>query len=194
MAPWTKQAAIVRMTNNPLLEEVLRIESRLRPIIEEAKSQRKTIGYNRIRRYIELRNRVIPLVGDLAENGLLRKRECYDVVRDTIDDLLPPDEVDIYPDGGPQHRSRTPRNTVERERSEREKMSRSLRLSILERDNFTCKYCGASPRNDDKVRLQVDHIVPVAKGGKTEPQNLHTLCADCNLGKGTRIIDQMRSS
>lgn len=32
----------------------------------------------------------------------------------------------------------------------------------------------------------VDHIIPVAKGGKTVPKNLRTLCNVCNLGKSDK--------
>ena len=33
------------------------------------------------------------------------------------------------------------------------------------RDNYTCQICGKYM--PDEVGLQVDHIIPVAKGGKT---------------------------
>ena len=65
---------------------------------------------------------------------------------------------------------------------ERAKMNASLRYKVLQRDGFRCKICGASER--DGVKLHVDHIVPVSKGGKTEMNNLRTLCDRCNLGKG----------
>ncbi len=34
--------------------------------------------------------------------------------------------------------------------------------------------------------LHIDHVVPVSRGGLTEPENLQTLCAPCNLRKGNR--------
>lgn len=67
---------------------------------------------------------------------------------------------------------------------EREKMTPSLRYSILRRDGFRCVLCGASV--DDGAKLHVDHIMPVSKGGKTEPSNLRTLCDRCNFGKGDK--------
>lgn len=69
---------------------------------------------------------------------------------------------------------------------ERAKMTQRLRLSVLERDEFKCKYCGKG--NEDGVRLDVDHITPVSRGGRTEYDNLQTLCTDCNIGKSNRII------
>lgn len=32
-------------------------------------------------------------------------------------------------------------------------------------------------------KLHVDHIIPIAKGGKTVKENLRTLCEECNWGK-----------
>jgi hypothetical protein len=72
---------------------------------------------------------------------------------------------------------------LRRQRAAREPLPRDLRYSILRRDGFKCRNCGATP-DDRRVRLQVDHIVPVAKGGSDDPSNLQTLCQDCNLGKG----------
>lgn len=74
---------------------------------------------------------------------------------------------------------------------ERAKMSVALRFSILERDGFRCRACGADPRIDSRVRLHVDHIVPIAKGGKSEPDNLQALCQDCNSGKSDKRVKQM---
>ena len=68
---------------------------------------------------------------------------------------------------------------------ERSLMTDSLRYDILKRDNFRCQICGASA--SDGVKLHVDHIIPVSKGGKTEPSNLQTLCERCNLGKSNKL-------
>ena len=64
---------------------------------------------------------------------------------------------------------------------ERSKMNSSIRYDILKRDHFRCVICGRSA--EDGVKLHVDHIIPVSKGGKTEYSNLRTLCDTCNFGK-----------
>lgn len=64
-------------------------------------------------------------------------------------------------------------------------MSDKLRYEILHRDKFKCQLCGATSK--DGAKLHVDHIVPIAKGGKTETSNLRTLCDRCNMGKGSKI-------
>lgn len=68
---------------------------------------------------------------------------------------------------------------------ERKKMSASLRYDVLKRDGFKCKICGATA--DDGAKLHVDHIIPISKGGKTEMDNLQTLCERCNLGKSDKL-------
>lgn len=68
---------------------------------------------------------------------------------------------------------------------ERAKMTDSLRYDILKRDNFRCQICGSSAQ--DGVKLHVDHIIPVAKGGRTIASNLRTLCDRCNMGKRDKM-------
>jgi len=68
---------------------------------------------------------------------------------------------------------------------ERGEISDSLRYDILNRDDFKCVICGASSR--EGVRLHVDHIIPVSKGGKSVPNNLRTLCERCNVGKSDKL-------
>ena len=60
-------------------------------------------------------------------------------------------------------------------------MTDSLRYDIMKRDGFHCVLCGRGA--EDGVKLHVDHIIPVSKGGKTVPENLRTLCENCNLRK-----------
>ena len=70
---------------------------------------------------------------------------------------------------------------------ERSLLTPSLRYDILRRDGFRCTICGRG--QEDGVKLHVDHIRPVSKGGRTIPENLRTLCQDCNLGKSDSYIE-----
>ena len=63
-------------------------------------------------------------------------------------------------------------------------MTDSLRYDILRRDNYRCQICGITAK--EGAKLHVDHIMPIAKGGKTVPDNLQTLCDRCNLGKSDK--------
>jgi|GEM_PF-5239204 Restriction endonuclease len=69
--------------------------------------------------------------------------------------------------------------------AERSLMTKDLREEILVRDHYTCQSCGFYPGMNVAARraLQVDHIVPVAKGGLTVENNLQVLCANCNVAK-----------
>lgn len=62
---------------------------------------------------------------------------------------------------------------------ERNRSSKRLRVLVLQRDNFKCRTCG---RSSNEVVLEIGHIVPVSKGGKTILDNLITQCLDCNRG------------
>ncbi len=66
-------------------------------------------------------------------------------------------------------------------------MTQKLRNQIKERDNFTCQKCGNSTEREENLLLEIDHIVPIAKGGLTEESNLQTLCWKCNRSKGAKI-------
>jgi hypothetical protein len=102
MARWTKKDAIKRMMENERLQEILRVEPRLWSVVSDAAIQRRSRTYHRIRTYLALRNRVIPLVGWYAEREELRTSDHYQLVIDTIVDLLPPDEADLWPEGRPE--------------------------------------------------------------------------------------------
>jgi 5-methylcytosine-specific restriction endonuclease McrA len=69
--------------------------------------------------------------------------------------------------------------------AERGDVSDSIRYDIMRRDGFKCVICGAE--RSQGVRLHVDHIVPIAKGGKSVPSNLRTLCERCNVGKSDKL-------
>lgn len=63
------------------------------------------------------------------------------------------------------------------------------RARILQRNGMTCQICGAGAGEPDpldprkKVRLNVDHIVPLNEGGKNDDTNLRVTCSTCNLGR-----------
>jgi hypothetical protein len=61
-----------------------------------------------------------------------------------------------------------------------------LRFEVFKRDNFTCQYCG---RKTPEVILELEHIIPLSKGGTDELDNLTTSCFECNRGKGASLLD-----
>lgn len=69
-------------------------------------------------------------------------------------------------------------------KNQRRLMTPKLRQEIKVRDDYTCQKCGK--HMPDEVGLHIDHIVPIAKGGKTVPTNLQVLCSKCNGQKGSK--------
>lgn len=74
------------------------------------------------------------------------------------------------------------------ERSVRSRMgvAAAVRLRVLERDQFTCRYCGETP---PRYALEIDHVIPISAGGKTTDDNLVTACLPCNRRKGANHPD-----
>lgn len=68
-------------------------------------------------------------------------------------------------------------------RVERGKVSNKMRFSIYKRDGYRCRICGRTQSSD---YLEIDHIKPISKGGKSTYDNLQTLCRRCNKEKGDK--------
>jgi len=66
-------------------------------------------------------------------------------------------------------------------------MTSKLREEIKERDNYKCCSCGIGIKDEPNLLLEIDHIIPLSKGGKTKYDNLQTLCWRCNRKKGAKL-------
>jgi 5-methylcytosine-specific restriction endonuclease McrA len=66
---------------------------------------------------------------------------------------------------------------------------RFTRANVFRRDGYACQYCGAQP---GAARLTFDHVVPRAKGGRTEWTNIVTACGRCNARKADRTPIEAR--
>ena len=77
-----------------------------------------------------------------------------------------------------------PIDFMKKEKESRNPINPKLRYEVLKRDRFKCRYCGAKGKY---VKLEVDHIIPVSRGGTDDIDNLRTSCFKCNRGKGDRI-------
>ena len=66
-------------------------------------------------------------------------------------------------------------------------MTVRLRGEIKERDRYACVQCRVSVAAEPHLLLEIDHIMPVSKGGLSTPENLQTLCWRCNRTKGSKV-------
>jgi len=56
-----------------------------------------------------------------------------------------------------------------------------IRDRIFKRDGKYCCNCGSTER------LEIDHIIPLSRGGRADEDNLQVLCKSCNCKKGSGI-------
>lgn len=73
-------------------------------------------------------------------------------------------------------------------KGQRALMTNSLRTTIKERDNYTCQMCSTSIKDQNLLLLEIDHIIPISKGGMSTVDNLQTLCWKCNRTKSNKIL------
>ena len=67
-------------------------------------------------------------------------------------------------------------------------MTARLRNFIKHRDKHRCKSCSASVAAEPNLLLEVDHIIPISRGGLSTVDNLQTLCWRCNRSKSNKIL------
>lgn len=61
------------------------------------------------------------------------------------------------------------------------------RVNVYARDGWRCQYCG------DRFafgELSYDHVIPRARGGRTDWDNIVTACRGCNARKADRTCDE----
>ena len=84
----------------------------------------------------------------------------------------------------------------------RKKIPFKIYLEIAKRDDLICKICGLRGKfkiftlEGNKIRMgvffknkrfEIDHIIPVSRGGKDELENLRLSCIRCNRSKGSKL-------
>lgn len=61
-------------------------------------------------------------------------------------------------------------------------ISEEQKLTVVRRANHQCEYC-KFPKDFSHDKFQFEHIIPLAKGGTSELDNLGLSCYTCNLKK-----------
>lgn len=69
-------------------------------------------------------------------------------------------------------------------KQQRRRLTAVAKEKIFIRDKYECQYCGS---HED---LEIDHIIPLSKGGNNEDSNLITACHKCNNLKGDKDIKE----
>lgn len=69
-------------------------------------------------------------------------------------------------------------------KQQRKRLTNAAKEKIFIRDKYECQYCGS------KEDLEVDHIIPLSKGGNNEDDNLITACHTCNKLKSDKSLKE----
>ena len=70
------------------------------------------------------------------------------------------------------------RKPTKRKPAKRKHIPKAVRDAVMERDNYTCVYCGSTNNPE------LDHNEAHANNGSNEIDNLQVLCMGCNRRKG----------
>lgn len=65
-------------------------------------------------------------------------------------------------------------------------LPRALRARVLEKFGHVCVYCAATEN------IEIDHVLPVSRGGTDDFENLVPACGPCNRSKGAKLIEEWR--
>ena len=178
-----KQCSSRKIDNEKILEEIERLWIKLgrQPTATDIRNGESIYSLNTfIRHFGGWRNALVAFIKYVNE------KDEQDPVADEQD--LAVTKIPLNPSFS---KSALTVQNVAAEDTQKHKTSREpnqrLRFKVLQRDNFRCRACGASPAKDPGVELHVDHIFPWSKGGETVLENLQTLCSKCNGGKSNLL-------
>ncbi len=76
----------------------------------------------------------------------------------------------------------SPDRPCAQDRSARVHVPDGVRVAVLLRDGGRCRKCRSA------TNLQIDHLIPVSKGGDSAESNLQTLCRRCNRRKWKKLV------
>jgi hypothetical protein len=70
----------------------------------------------------------------------------------------------------------------ESDRAARTHIPDSIRIAVFVRDGGRCRRCRSA------TNLELDHLIPLSKGGSSDESNLQTLCRRCNRRKWKKLV------
>ena len=74
--------------------------------------------------------------------------------------------------------------------TERVSWPRGLKRQLMRRQDNTCIYCGF---RRIATSMDIDHIIPVVRGGSNDAGNLQVICRPCNQRKGVQTDEEFRA-
>ena len=74
--------------------------------------------------------------------------------------------------------------------TERVNWPKGLKRRLMRRQDNTCVYCG---HRRIAPSMDIDHIIPVVRGGSNSESNLQVICRRCNQRKGLQTDEEFRT-
>ena len=74
--------------------------------------------------------------------------------------------------------------------TERVNWPKGLKRRLMRRQDNTCVYCG---HRRIASSMDIDHIIPVVRGGSNDESNLQVICRRCNQRKGPQTDEEFRT-
>ena len=78
------------------------------------------------------------------------------------------------------------RRTLVKNANKKCRITKDVINQVIQKYNGCCAYCGKSVIND----FEIDHKIPLFRGGGNEINNLALSCKKCNSSKGKRTYDE----
>lgn len=78
------------------------------------------------------------------------------------------------------------------DRLEARDLTKLLRNTLAERQNWRCCYCGKIMQNIKSSKHDfstLEHVVPISLGGPNTESNLVIACASCNSSRSNNFLD-----
>jgi hypothetical protein len=132
-------------------------------------------------------NTVKYALGGLSRIGAIRHAGATNR-QGTLYRVVPPDEIELCRRA--RQKRATPATAVKTPPSVGKRATdfytvHENRLKVFERDGYRCLYCGKAL---DRSSATLDHVRPIAAGGGHGPDNLVTVCLQCNASKSSRPL------
>ena len=71
-----------------------------------------------------------------------------------------------------------------------ERISREELTVLFKEANYTCRNCGLT---EPQIKLTVDHIFPLSRGGRNRIWNIQFLCVSCNTRKLNKLPSEIQT-
>ncbi len=95
-----RERALKRIATHPRILEIFRLEPRVAAILDEVKQVKLEPGYWWYPNYSKYKRALMQYVGWEAEQDELGSEQDYDLIIGTMDDLLPLNCAELFPNGG----------------------------------------------------------------------------------------------